>query len=61
MSDNVSETIPRDLIIKLQHTMCSCAFPEYSLSIHGDGRVIFEGNAMYSQKESMKFAFPFSP
>ncbi len=43
MSDNVAETIPRDLVIKLQHTVCSCACPEYSLSIHGDGRVIFKG------------------
>jgi uncharacterized protein DUF6438 len=36
-------SVPNDLTIKLQHTMCSGACPDYSVSILSDGRVIFEG------------------
>jgi hypothetical protein len=34
---------PKDLIITLQRTMCPSACPDYSLSIYGDGKIVYEG------------------
>ena len=35
--------IPADLVITLQRTMCPGACPDYSLSIYGDGKIVYEG------------------
>ena len=35
--------VPRDLVIKLERTMCPGACPDYSLILYGNGRVLYEG------------------
>jgi hypothetical protein len=35
--------VPKDLVIKLDRTMCPGACPDYSLVVHGDGKVLYEG------------------
>jgi hypothetical protein len=39
----MSKTMPKDLVITLQRTMCPGACPDYSLFIYGDGRIVYEG------------------
>lgn len=36
-------TVPKDLIIRLERMMCPGACPDYSLIIHRDGKVVYEG------------------
>ncbi|MEW6604904.1 MAG: DUF6438 domain-containing protein [Thermoproteota archaeon] len=36
-------SVPKDLVIKLERMMCPGACPDYSLIIHGDGKVEYEG------------------
>lgn len=36
-------SVPKDLVIKLERIMCPGACPDYSLVIHGDGKVEYEG------------------
>lgn len=36
-------TVPKDLIIRLERMMCPGACPDYSLIIHSDGKVVYEG------------------
>jgi hypothetical protein len=33
----------KDLVIGLERTMCPGACPDYSLFIHGDGKIVYEG------------------
>jgi hypothetical protein len=35
--------VPEDLVIRLERMLCPGACPDYSLAIHGDGKVVYEG------------------
>lgn len=42
--------MPKDLIIGLERTMCPGACPDYSLFIHGDGKIVYEGRQYVAAK-----------
>lgn len=42
--------MPKDLIIRLERTMCPGACPDYSLFIHGDGKIVYEGRHYVAAK-----------
>ena len=42
--------MPKDLVIGLEHTMCPGACPDYSLFIHGDGKIVYEGRHYVAAK-----------
>jgi hypothetical protein len=46
--------VPKDLVIGLERTMCPGACPDYSLFIHGDGRVVYEGRHYVAVKGRRK-------
>jgi len=43
MTDPHKVAIPRDLVIGLERTKCPGACPDYSLFIHCDGKIAYEG------------------
>lgn len=42
--------IPMDLVIKLERTMCPAACPDYSLTIYGNGKIMYEGRLYVATK-----------
>jgi hypothetical protein len=42
--------ITEDLVIRLERTMCPGACPDYSIAIHGDGKVLYEGRRYVAEK-----------
>ena len=46
--------MPKDLIIRLERTMCPGACPDYSLFIHGDGKIVYEGRHYVAVKGRRK-------
>lgn len=49
MTDSEIE-IPKDLEIRLERTMCPGACPDYSLIIHSDGKILYEGRRYVATK-----------
>lgn len=42
--------MPKDLVIELERTMCPGACPDYSLFIHGNGKIVYEGRHYVAAK-----------
>ncbi len=51
---SLDKSIPKDLVMSLQRTMCPSACPDYSLSIYADGRVLYEGRRYVAIKGKQK-------
>jgi hypothetical protein len=51
---DVCNSIPTDLVVELERAMCPGACPDYSIFIHGDGKVVYEGRHYVAVKGRSK-------